>query len=726
MAVRVSQELKERHVRLKSWFWTEMRRQAANRYQMALDEDYYDSLQWRAEEANAVLKRGQFPVAWNEVAATVDWLIGTERRTRRDFQILPRNDASDEAHDDAELKTKFLKYLNDVNRADMERSQAADNAFKAGLGWIEVGVRADPEQDPVYVRSESWRWMLYDSLGERLDLEDARYVFRFKWMDVDIAKAYFPGNDAKIEKVKVNVDNEPYMRWWHGRRIEEFDDLPIVQQDAWRFYDAQAWLNNPRQRVLIVECWHKEPSSITTGRAVGSTYDRNYMRMRCTVFTDEDVLFDGWSPYAHNQFPFVPVWCYRRKRDNAPYGVIRRIRPAQDAINKSMSKAIWEVSANQLMVEKGAVDKKVMSLDQIRDEAQAPDGVLILENGAISKGAVKFVDRNGKVDAHMKIAEIGVTTVRNSSGVTAENRGLKETEDQQSARAVELRQNQGSLSTSEIFDNQRFAHQMEGDLTLSVVEQYAKESMVFGVLGERTKFEYAHANMVDPETGAIIGDLTARKAQFIVGEQAWRQSIAHAAAESLMDLLGQVGKLEPKLVGALLPAAIELMDLPNRKTTIRAVRQAFGQSNPDEKPTPEEVENTQKQKMLADAQFEAQLQGLRADIAAAQFKGQKLEAETVAKRVEAMYSAMQAAGVIATLPQITNAADTLLRSAGFHDEDAPPLVPTIPTATAASAAPALPAALPVSTHPNLPAKPGKPNGAGVGALKGIETPSIPQ
>lgn len=45
----------------KSWFATEMARQQANRYQMALDEDYYDSIQGTPDEAAAVRARGQTP-----------------------------------------------------------------------------------------------------------------------------------------------------------------------------------------------------------------------------------------------------------------------------------------------------------------------------------------------------------------------------------------------------------------------------------------------------------------------------------------------------------------------------------------------------------------------------------------------------------------------------------------------------------------------------------------
>jgi len=138
-----TQAEKDKHSRLMSWFHQEMQRQAHNRYQMSLDEDYYDSMQWLPEEAAELKARGQNPTVYNEIKPTIDWLIGVERRTRTDFNIISMHDDSPQADEDAKAKTKLLKYIAEVNRLEFERSHAADDAFKAGLGWIEVGISPD-------------------------------------------------------------------------------------------------------------------------------------------------------------------------------------------------------------------------------------------------------------------------------------------------------------------------------------------------------------------------------------------------------------------------------------------------------------------------------------------------------------------------------------------------------------------------------------------------------
>ena len=80
--------VRERHDRRKSWFLSEASRQAINRAQMAKAEAFYDGQQWSYEDAERVRERGQNPIVYNEVKPTIDWLIGTERRTRSDFLVV--------------------------------------------------------------------------------------------------------------------------------------------------------------------------------------------------------------------------------------------------------------------------------------------------------------------------------------------------------------------------------------------------------------------------------------------------------------------------------------------------------------------------------------------------------------------------------------------------------------------------------------------------------------
>ena len=49
----------------------------------------------------------------------------------------------------AEIKTKLLKYLSDVNRLPFARSRAFEDAIKVGIGWLEDGAQDEDDGEPL-------------------------------------------------------------------------------------------------------------------------------------------------------------------------------------------------------------------------------------------------------------------------------------------------------------------------------------------------------------------------------------------------------------------------------------------------------------------------------------------------------------------------------------------------------------------------------------------------
>jgi hypothetical protein len=242
---------------LMSMFLYEKRRQAANRMNMALDADYYDGIQFTDEDIQELLDRGQAPLVYNLVKRTADWVIGTEKRSRFDFKVLGRTEDDVEP---ARMKTDVLKYYSDVNRCPFVRSQAFREAVISGVGWLEDAVRADFETEPIYARAESWWYTLHDSHAMDPTNEDARYHFRFRHVDEDIALAMFPGREQFIRNNTMNaamVDEKMMDDFYLGNRITGEDYL------AGRFsrfqWTNQGYVDSARDRVKIYEAWYKKP-----------------------------------------------------------------------------------------------------------------------------------------------------------------------------------------------------------------------------------------------------------------------------------------------------------------------------------------------------------------------------------------------------------------------------------------------------------------------------------
>lgn len=667
---------------VREWYDQEWERQAHNRYQMAIDEDYYDSLQWTEEDAAELMERGQAPVVYNEIKPTIDWMIGTERRTRIDYKVLPRRK---EGNDDAEVKTKLMKYLSDANKEPYARSHSFASSCKAGLGWLEVGVRGDQTDEPIFYRSQNWRYMLYDSNGVERDLSDSRYVFRWKYLDEDVACAYFPERNSIIKSsvidgaYSVTAENEDEL-WYMGARVTEpGQDYASASTGKYRPYDGSAFSTTRRKRVKFVECWYRLPVRVKIihgGQFDGDVFDARstahkgeydvgnctlfdkvVMQVRVAIYTEKGLVWESESPYNHDRFPFVPIWAYRRSRDNAPYSPIRSMRDPQDSLNKRGSKALWIVSSNRVIMDKGAVD----DIDDLRDEVARPDSI-------IEKNPGKQLDIERDIalaEEHLRLMDRDMVYIRNGGGVTNENLGRQTNAD--SGKAIIARQEQGGVVTTEIFDNLRYAVQLAGEMELSLIEQYYTDEKVVRIVGDRGTAQFVEVNQEDPETGEILNDITAMHADFVVSEQNYRDSLRQAMYESLFDVVSRLAQMQPQIALNLLDLVVEMADIPNRDELVARIRQISGMRDPEAEATPEEQAAEAKQKQLMDLQQQMALERARAELDEIVAKRDKLSADAVKQKLEAFYSAIQAAGLVTMNPAITPVADELMSSAGFED-----------------------------------------------------------
>ena len=337
--------------RLQNWWFRERQLQAAARTEQMTDHKFYDGKQWDEEDEKQLKERGQKALVFNQIKPAVDWVLGTEKRTRIDYKILPRRKESGPF---AELKTKGMKYLSDVNKEAFQRSRAFEDTIKCGIGWLEYGVRSDFSEEPIFARFEDWRNIWPDSLSVEMDLSDARYLFRSKHVDLDIGCAMFPGRAHLIKAAAIND---------HSYYDEELSGLDIEPVEGEQGYFLDQWngLDSPytRSRVRLVEAWYRLPlrAKILRGPELGSLngiryneadtdhnylvkagyaslYDAIRMQVYCMMFCSTGVLARAESPYNHNRFPFVPIICFRKKTDNTPYGIVRPTRDPQEDLNK--------------------------------------------------------------------------------------------------------------------------------------------------------------------------------------------------------------------------------------------------------------------------------------------------------------------------------------------------------------------------------------------------------
>lgn len=656
------------HRKLLAIYRYELERQAENRAEMALDEDMYDHIQWTAEEIAILEERGQTPTVFNIIQTTINWVLGSQRRAQMDYKILPRRKEGLKA---AERKDELLRHLRDENDSPTEAALAFADAVKAGIGWLETG-EGDPADGPtVFDRYESWRNMLWDSRATRLDLSDARYVCRTKWLDLDIVTELWPDRAGLLERsTEQNVLNQTVSDYGDEAMDSAEDDSNVSAY-------VTAGGESQRRRVRGIEMWFKKPmrvpvirggdfsrelfdpwsdghwQDIRSGRATLVDQPREVMHV--ALMTEAGLLDVRQSPYRHNRFPFTPIWGYRRGRDGMPYGMIRGLRDIQRDLNKRASKALHHLSATRVSVQEGSVD----DIETLRNEAARPDAVLVYKQGYQPPAIATDLTL---ADAHIKLMSMDASMIQQVGGVTDENLGR--TTNATSGRAILARQDQGQLATSMFFDNFRKGMREHGVKKLINIEQFYTDQQQFRITNARGNPEYVTINDGTDESAIALF-----KADYVIAEEDWRATTRQAQAEQLLQLMKELAATAPMIVIQCLDLVVEALDVPKRDEIVKRIRQTTGVADPDEDPNNPSPE-TQAQKAAAAAQAAMAQRDAQATIAEKEAKAAKVKAEAIrnllglrSDNLDQINAAIDAAIKIGGAPAVGAAVDGLMQLA---------------------------------------------------------------
>lgn len=682
-------EVKARHSVLLECLDEEAERQAEERQQAQIDDDYYHHQQWTTEDARVLQLRGQAPLVFNEARSSIDWLCGTERQLRKDYKIRPREKNDEQG---AELKTKLVKYVEDVNNAPWHRSLCFKQTVTSGLGWLEVGINLDPEKELLYYGSEDWRRIYRDSRARDFALDDCRYNTRRKIIDLDYAQALLPGSARHLAAIAGRwgaEDDETDDVWYLGQRLTSAHSSAwaatsdsLFGEDYTVRRSGSAWDYGRRNTVEILEMWYRVPEVVKVfaagpqfRRIVNAQdprhqqlvndrhpmYETVKMRMRCMVGTKYMPCWDGPSPYSHGKFPFIPMWGYRRGRDGLAYGSMRGMRDPQDDLNKRRSKALYALSATRTLFKKSTFD----DIEDARSELARVDAMV--EVSDINDVKIEQSMSMDQVRGNLELAQADIEHIRNAGGVTGENLGQNTRA--QSGKAIIAKQEQGGLVTYELFDNFFLAFKLAGQLLLSNMEQFCNQEWVVRIDPEGMKpAEWVTANKLDPRTGQFLNDITAAQADFIVDKQDYRAVLSQAAMESMFELLTAMAQFAPQVVLNLLDLVVDSSDVQGKDEWVARIRRMTGQRDPSKPPTPEEqqadAERQAKEKEVEQVTIDtakAKLEEIRAKITGT-------NATKVLTNLQALLSAVEAAATVVTMPGVAPSADALARAAGFEDQ----------------------------------------------------------
>jgi hypothetical protein len=418
--------------------------------------DYYDGVQWTPEEEAEIEDRGQQATVLNIIRPTIDTILALEHQQYADYQVVGM-DVSDDAI--ADMLTILLKQVYEQNDFPFYLNDVFRDGIIGGRGAIEVCVEdGDDDKEHVVVKQLPWEDVFVDPYHRKPDASDARFIFKRTWVDRDILEEMYP----EIDIEDINEIATPYDDFI-GIEEHAQDSAPDRSID---YYDTKS------DRIALFECYYRDVKG----------------KVRYVVFSG-DTFFEGSeegtieddetgekkdtnkSPYDHNKFPIITAYAFRTRKGE-PKGLVSHIKDGQDQLNKLNSKYLWNMSANRLIAEEGAL----IDPDEAREEYNRPDGMILLENGGI--GRIHLDDNlreSSYLSNHMNFI-IGM--IQRISGVNDALLGFGGT-NERSATQQQNRIAQGASVQTKLLENLRYSNkQIARVVLLTIGETYTDERII--------------------------------------------------------------------------------------------------------------------------------------------------------------------------------------------------------------------------------------------------------
>ena len=378
------------------------------------DRDYYDHVQWTAEEIRVLSARRQPVIVTNRIQRKVDAMVGIEHRGRVDPKAYGRNPQDEDA---ALAATKALVFVDDQTRFDAKRSLAFENLLIEGIGGVEVGVEKRRDQFEVTVTRLRWEEIFYDPHSREKDFSDASYMGVMKWMTLDAAIEMYGGEEAR-EMLEASIVS--------AQDGETYEDRPLGHRSF-------AWADTRLKRVRVSQMYY---------RREGVWY--------LAIFTGGGVISNAPSPYLDEDGqptnPMILMSAYVN-RENQRYGIVRGMISAQDEINKRRSKLLHQLNSRQTMGAAGAVK----SIADMKRELASPDGHVEIEPDADGRidTAFRILDQNDQIAGQASLLQEAKAEI-DLIGPDASLMGSQPRE--QSGRAIMAQQQAGMAALSPVYD----------------------------------------------------------------------------------------------------------------------------------------------------------------------------------------------------------------------------------------------------------------------------------
>lgn len=653
--------------------------------------------QWSAAD-KAILTEQQRPFyEFNEILPSVNSAIGYQIQNRMDIAFKPRG-----AKGDMEVATilqKVAMQIADASSLHWVETKVFSDGLIEQRGYYDIRIDYDNNiKGEITVSDLDPRDVIPDPDAKSYDPDKWGDVIITRWLTLDEIEQLYK-KPARIKAEQSNDAGQDFGETDDDGRRNKFGNTDTGLYDAYssegdginryRIIDRQRWVYEVTDCLVFPDTGDihvkadMAADSIQDALSKGAIQQwRMRRRVKWTVSTFSKTLHDEFSPYEH--FTIVPYFAYFRRGKTR--GMVDNAIGPQEALNKGVSQFVhiintsansgWVVEQNSLTnMDTEDLETVGAQTGLVLEFAKGTTAPQKIQPNQVPTGVDRLIDR-----ATQALKDVTVPEAMRGMGGNDE-----------AGVAIQSKQFASQQQLATPLDNLAYTRKLLGTRILKLIQRYYDSYRMFRItetdpMTGKPKEEVLEINKLDPETGAYINDVTVGTYDVVISEQPMQVTFENSQFQQVMEMMKAGVTLPPT-------AAVRYSNLTDKQAILEEMAGA-GAPAPDPR-----------------AEAEAALTAAKTDKTKAETD--KVRTETIKERGETLYSTMQSAQVVAGNTQVTAAADQLLGTIGFEDQDAAPYVEPPPQGAAAEA---MGMDIPQNTDPLTPASPAQ------GFMDGIETP----
>ena len=522
-----------------------------------LDFEFREGNQWTKSDKAEVEERGQSAVVENEIHPIVNSIIGQYKKIKIRIKVLGRNLGEDEK--EADSLDDVIDAVQQQAGYEFAEGDMFEDGTICGMGVIEVKIDFDEVFDPIIkIDSEDVLNMFPDPYSRNYDWnKDAEHVSRAKWVPLKTAQQLYPGKSKELAGITnldpVNNDATNF------KKDNYFDDktqrVRLVEQE-YKIKEKKIMLRHGNGKTEDATDWSKKRlKTALDDDEDASKFTKVENKIKVGIFCWQILLDHDDSPYDHNKFTFVPYFVYRKK-DGEPYSDVRLLRDPQEEINKRRSKALWLLSTNQTVAEKGAVKDK----DEWNRQMAKPDG--FMEHAA--QRQVEIIKNVEVAATQMNFQQESKAAMGRIAGRPPESLGQKT----EIRSGIGIQRMQAGSDTLRLpgFDNLRRSRLMIGELIVWDMKQYFTEERVFQItdsLGKAKEINF---------TNDHIEQLKTMKNDIIIEEMPDTTTLQAEEFNKISEMLRNMN-LPPNFAISFMPMLVGLSQIKGKDAILKRLEE---------------------------------------------------------------------------------------------------------------------------------------------------------